>query len=178
MLTASRMSLGLFAMYAVTACAAKNSDSAAAFTPQDSTAIAAEAEKWRTTSLSRDFDQFATTLTDDAVLYPPNAAPTVGKDASMAYIRSYPPITKFDITHAELGGHGDVGFNRGDFTLTAKLPDGTEINDQGSFLSVFRRQADGSWKHSRVMWHSNLPVPTAAPATKAPATKARSTKTP
>ena len=177
MLTASRMSLGLFALCAVTACAAK-SDSSAAFTPQDSAAIAAEAEKWRTTSLSRDFDQFATTLASDAVMYPPNTAPTVGKEASMAYIRSYPTITKFDITMSETGGHGDVGFDRGDFTLTAKLPDGTEINDQGSFMSVFRRQSDGSWKHSRVMWHSNLPAPTAPPATKAPATKTRSTKTP
>jgi ketosteroid isomerase-like protein len=99
--------------------------------------------------------------------------PVAFTEASMAYIRSYPTITKFDITTAETGGHGDVGFDRGDFTLAAKLPDGTEINDPGSFMSVFRRQSDGSWKHSRVMWHSNLPMLTVPPATKAPATKAR-----
>jgi len=179
MMSASRTTLGLLTMCALTACAAKSSDStaAAAFTPQDSAAIAAEAEKWRATSLARDFDAFATTLTDDAVLYPPNVAPTVGKEASMAYIKAFPTITKFEVSPRETGGVGDMAFDRGDFTLTAKLPDGTEINDQGSFLSVFRRQADGSWKHSRVMWHSNLPVPTAAPATRT-ATKAPASKTP
>jgi len=174
----SRTMLGLLALCGVSACAPKSSGSAAAFTPQDSTAIAAEAEKWRTTSMARDFDQFATTLSDDVVLYPPNAPPTVGKDASMTYVKSYPPITKFEVTISEVGGHGDVGFDRGDFVTTAKLPNGTEVNDQGSFMSVFRRQADGSWKHSRVMWHSNLPVPAPAAPAAAPATKARSTKTP
>jgi ketosteroid isomerase-like protein len=159
MLTAAKLSLGVFAISALAACAAKTSDSDN-LTPQDSTAIAAEAEKWRTTTLARDFDKFATTLASDAVLMPPNLAPLIGQEASMAYIRAYPTITKFDVTVTEMAGRGDFAYDRGDFALTAKLPNGTEINDKGNFFSVFRKQADGSWKHSRVMWHSNLPAPT------------------
>ena len=169
----SRSSLALFAMCAVTACAAKSSDSDdVAFTPQDSAAIAAEAEKWRTTTLARDFDKFATTLSSDAVLMPPNAMPTVGQEASMAFIRAYPTVTKFDVKVTEMAGFGDIAYDRGDYALTAKLPDGSEINDVGNFFSVFRKQADGSWKHSRVMWHSNQPLPT-PPAAAATRTKAK-----
>ena len=175
MLSASRLSLGVLAVSALTACAAKSGSDATTFTPQDSSAIAAEAEKWRSTTVSRDFDRFATTISDDVVMYPPNAAPLQGKDASMAFIKGYPTITKFELKTRETAGQGDVGYDHGEYALELKLPNGATAVDSGSFMSVFRRQTDGSWKHHRVMWHSNLPLPTppAPTATRASATRAR-----
>lgn len=161
----SWLPLAVVGTVSLVACAAKPpSSDAAAFSAQDSAAVAASAELWRTSSLARDWDKFGSTISSDVVMFPPNSPPTVGHEASMAYIKAFPTITKFEINVDELTGKQDMAYDRGHFTLTAKLPDGKEINDQGSFMSVFRRQADGSWKHSRVMWHSDLPMPAPAPA--------------
>lgn len=150
------------AVATISACAA-TSDGAGAFTAADSAGVKTSTELWRTSSLSRDFDAWARSVTPDVVLYPPNLKPITGRDAAVAYMKSYPEITKFEVTTEELVGRGDAATDRGQFMLTAKLPDGTVVNDTGSFVSLFRKQADGTWAHSRVMWHSNLPVPPAPP---------------
>ena len=168
------ISLALFAVAATSGCAATPSTDATAFSAADSNAVRASAELWRTSALAHDFDGWARSMTPDVVLYPPNLKPITGRDAAIAYMKAYPPITKFDIMIDEIVGRGDAATDRGQFVLSAKLPDGTVVNDTGSFMSLFRRQADGTWGHNRVMWTSNLPVPPAAPA--APATKGRSGK--
>jgi ketosteroid isomerase-like protein len=163
------LSLALAA--ALTACATKSSADGA-FTPEDSAAVRASAELWRTKMVEGDFDAWAKSVTEDAVLYPPNSKPVVGRNAAIAFAKAYPKITKFDINIEEMVGRGDAATDRGTFTLTAQLPNGMAVNDTGSFLSLFRRQADGTWAHSRVMWHSDLPAPPAPP----PATAATSTR--
>ena len=139
-----------------------------AFTPQDSAAVRVAVEKWRTTLLAQNFNGWGTTVTSDVVMYPPNQDPTIGRDAAVAYVKAYPKVTMFDIVVDELGGRGDLAYDRGTYTTTAIGPNGAEINDRGSFLSTFRRQADGTWPHSRVMWHSDMPLPAAPAAPTAP----------
>lgn len=149
-------------------CTSGASESAdAPFTAADSAAVRAGADKWVSTTLARDFDAFGANLSSDVVLYPPNAKPIVGRDAAVAYVKAYPTITKFNINVDEVSGRGDVAYDRGTFTLEAKLPNGMVVNDTGSFFTVFRRQSDGSWPHSRVMWNTHIPAPT-APAPPAP----------
>jgi len=133
------------------------------FTAADSTAVRTSADKWVSTLLAKDFDGWGTTVSSDVVLYPPNSKPLVGRAAAVAFVKAYPPIEKFDISVAEVTGRGDVAYDRGTFTLQAKLPTGVQISDTGSFFSVFRRQADGGWQHSRVMWTSHIPAPTPPP---------------
>jgi hypothetical protein len=55
---------------------------------------------------------------------------------------------------------GDWGFDRGSeqFTLTPRNG-GASISVSGKYLWLYRRQPDGSWKQSRVMWKSSDPLP-------------------
>lgn len=46
----------------------------------------------------------------------------------------------------ELSGDGTLGLTRGPWTLRAKDADGKEVERTGIFNSVWRRQADGTWK--------------------------------
>jgi ketosteroid isomerase-like protein len=162
------MRLRLLVLAAVVGCTAGASESnPPAFTAADSTSIRASGDKWVSTTVARDFDGFGTTVTSDVVLYPPNSKPIIGREAATNYIRNYPVITKFNIAVDEITGRGDVGYDRGTFTLDAKLPNGVAVSDTGSFFSVFRRQPDGTWQHSRVMWVSHLPpAPPAPPMTR------------
>jgi len=147
-------------------CAASNAPAVPEYTAADSAAVSATIEKWRTTILARDFDGWATTVSPDVVLQPPNIKPLVGRAAAVEYIKSYPVITKFDVVIHEQVGLGDVAYDRGSFMIAVTLPDGTAGSDTGSFMSVFRRQADTTWAHDRVIWNSSLPVVAPPPAPK------------
>ncbi len=42
---------------------------------------------------------------------------------------------------------GDLAYTYGEFTFSAKNPDGEAIESGGIFHTVWKRQADGSWKY-------------------------------
>jgi hypothetical protein len=39
----------------------------------------------------------------------------------------------------------------------------TPIDEQGKFLQIYRTQSDGSWKMTREIYNSDLPIPSPAP---------------
>jgi hypothetical protein len=43
----------------------------------------------------------------------------------------------------------------------ARVP--TPIEEQGKFLQIYRKQSDGSWKMTREIYNSDLPLPTPPP---------------
>jgi ketosteroid isomerase-like protein len=169
MRSATRLTAYLALVVAVGCSTAASESAVAEFTPADSSAIRASADKWVTTLLAKDFDGWGTTVSSDVVLYPPNSKPVTGRDAAIAFTKAYPPIEQFAINVDELTGIGDVAYDRGTYTTQVKLPNGIVMSDTGSFFSVFRRQPDGGWQHSRVMWtsHAPLPTPPAPPARRA-----------
>jgi ketosteroid isomerase-like protein len=47
----------------------------------------------------------------------------------------------------EVAGSGDLGYRRGTFKITYTNPQTKQAeNSVGTYLTVFRKQADGSWK--------------------------------
>lgn len=46
----------------------------------------------------------------------------------------------------ELAADGTLGLTRGPWTIRARDKDGKEVEQTGTFNSVWRRQADGSWR--------------------------------
>jgi ketosteroid isomerase-like protein len=47
----------------------------------------------------------------------------------------------------EVAGSGDLAYRRGTFTITFTNPQTKQVeNAAGTYLTVFRKQADGSWK--------------------------------
>lgn len=58
-----------------------------------------------------------------------------------------------DITHftwaptrAEVSSAGDLGYTVGNYHRIFRGPDGVEMESTGTYVSIWRRQADGSWK--------------------------------
>ena len=50
---------------------------------------------------------------------------------------------------------GDLAVERSSYDWEWTMVGSDEpITDQGSFLGVWRRQPDGTWKESHIMWHS------------------------
>ena len=160
-------SLVLFGVAAVLAgCApagpAKLSDA-------DLAAVKALQTDWGKNAVAADWDAFGKMFAADVVGMPPNADVTKGRDALVALGKAYPKITKFTAEQLEVTGAGDLAVARGKYSLTATPTGAPEINDTGSYVDVFRKGADGKWAYAQVIWHSDLPLPAAAPA--APAKK-------
>jgi ketosteroid isomerase-like protein len=98
----------------------------------------------------------------DARLMPPNAPTVEGREAVRkfwgAVLDAY--TVRFDIASEEIEGRGDLAYARGRYTLdgTPKARGGAPLHDEGTFLEVLRREADGSWRYAVDMYSSDLPV--------------------
>jgi len=97
--------------------------------------------------------------TEDAVELPPNQAAVQGKAAIQAWEEAYPPLSNFQVQSLEIEGQGDLAYDRGTYSMTVTPPGAAPIEDHGKYLTICRKQADGSWKIAREMFNSDLPLP-------------------
>ena len=107
-----------------------------------------------------DLDLFISIHTDDAVNMGPDAPATFGKEELRASLE--PLFNNFTLEMTlypeEAQADGDLGFARGTYTLSTTPKNGGEPGfTDGKYLTVCKRQADGSWKISRECYNSNVP---------------------
>ena len=149
---------GLFLLGSLSAC----QPAPATLSEKDVADIKAVVDRWINDLVTDKRDDLGNIIAADMVLLPPNSGPVVGLDAAMAYLKAYPPITKFTATKDEVVGHGDIAYVRGTYSIEVALETGA-AREQGTYLQINRRQQDGTWAYSRLSWHSSDPLP-AAPA--------------
>lgn len=148
---------GLTLIVLLTACAGE----APELSQVDQDAVKAHIEKYRQAVLAADWATWGNTLAADVIVLPANAPPVAGRDAALAWVKTFPPITGFIVNVQEVVGRGNLAFARGTYELSMRLPDSSTVTDRGVFLEVHQRQADGTWPYTRLMHHSTEPLPTA-----------------
>ena len=130
---------------------------------QNSAAIPAGIERLHkddiTATIARDADALTALLDDDAVLLQPGTPPIIGKAAfhdfmkqalakspSVKVVKYVPDIRDIQVT-------GNVAYEWGYFDAAQKSSDQqAPENLRAKLLRVMKRQPDGSWKFTRVMW--------------------------
>ena len=115
--------------------------------------IAAINEVWNQWTLAcntGDVELLMSLMDDNMVQMPPNAPANIGKEAIRPgeeallglFDIELPPMSVEEVEVA-----GDWGFSRLTFTLSLRPKEGGETStSSGKALSIFKRQADGSWK--------------------------------
>jgi len=118
--------------------------------------------KWITAMKNNDPEALGRVVTDDVLLMPPHQTPVTGRAGVISWFRDV--VGQARTTDVkELGWEiieaGDIAIERGSF-LWKVIPtgSGTEVEDQGTYLAVWQRQTDGSWKVIRNIWNSTLPI--------------------
>jgi ketosteroid isomerase-like protein len=97
---------------------------------------------------------------DDHIMLAPGRPPVLGKAANdAANARGF---QQFNIVETwnplETVIDGNLAYQRGSFTVAATpKAGGPTRTTAGSFLRIYRRQADGSWRMSRDMFNAQQP---------------------
>ncbi len=155
-----RLAAPLVFLLGLAACQPPPSD----FTDRDASAVRALIDTYVSAILAADWDTWGNTLSSDVIFFPPNQAPLVGHDAVMAWIREFPTLTSLTAVPDEVSGTGDLAYAHGTYSYTATLPDGSAITEQGTWVNIFRLQADGFWQYTHNIWHSSLPASATQPS--------------
>ncbi|MCB0167201.1 MAG: SgcJ/EcaC family oxidoreductase, partial [Anaerolineae bacterium] len=107
-----------------------------------------------------DVDRYMALWADDAMQLPPDSLPLVGKDTLRAGLESEVKEITYDmkITNEEVNASGDMAVARGTYAATITPKDGSEpITIDGKYMTLLKRQSDGSWKIFRDIYNSNVP---------------------
>ena len=117
-------------------------------------------ERYAASLNAGDVSRWLDLWTEDGVQMPPDEPAVVGKEQIRA--RNSAVLDQFtfnmeDITNLEVEESGNLGFARGRFhaTLTPK-GGGDPLVVDGKYLTILRKQADGSWRIHRDAFNLNV----------------------
>jgi ketosteroid isomerase-like protein len=80
-----------------------------------------------------------------------------GRDAIISFFNGLPSLTVFKIEAVDMEGEESIAYIRGTYTISLSPPDGTTVNDQGKYVQVWRKRADGEWRCILDIYNSDLP---------------------
>jgi uncharacterized protein (TIGR02246 family) len=133
---------------------------APSFTDADADALRAAPGQFTSAMLAGNWDAFNNTLlTNDVVFLPPNGTAIEGREAVVAFLQTFPKLASFTATATDVAGAGDWAYIRGTFSFTTAADSAPAMTEQGKFLSIHRRDADGTWRITHDIWNSDLPLP-------------------
>jgi uncharacterized protein (TIGR02246 family) len=105
-----------------------------------------------------DWPSVVSLYSEDGILMPPNGPEVKGRAAMQKFFQGFPKITEFKENVLEIEGHSDLAYPRGTYEMTMMPPGAAPLKDKGKVLAVWRKQPDGSWLVTRVIWSSDLPA--------------------
>lgn len=119
---------------------------------------------WAKDAATKDPDKWASYFAEDGSGLYPGAATLNGKaavKAAMAQVMADPNFSlSFQSTRAMASKGGDMVYSQGTYTMTMTDPKTKKpITDKGKYLTVYTKQADGSWKAIADTFNSDSPMP-------------------
>jgi ketosteroid isomerase-like protein len=118
---------------------------------------------WVKTAATKDVDAFIVYYADDASVLMPNAPLFTGKPAIKESLKPLMTDPNFSLTfmptRVEVSKSGDMGFTQGPYKMSFSDHRGNKFEDEGKYLTVWRKLADGTWKAVEDTFMSDLPLP-------------------
>jgi len=93
---------------------------------------------------------------DDAKVLPPNMPIVSGKEAIQAFWKMAMGMgVRLNLEAVDLVVDGSTAYERGVATMTTQVGTAQEKISKGKYVTVMRRQANGSWKLILDIWNSD-----------------------
>jgi ketosteroid isomerase-like protein len=111
---------------------------------------------------SKDADRMVSAYSADASLMFPNSPILQGEDLRTAIkaLAADPNFSiQFSTDKAEVAKSGEVGYTRGTYTMTMSDPNTRKpFREKGKYVTIYARQADGSWKMIEDISNADAPA--------------------
>ena len=125
----------------------------------DAQAVKAKTEAWSKDAATKDPSKFVAYYADDATLMVPGEPVLHGladmKAVAVPMMQDPNFALSFQVEKAEAAGN--LAYTQGPYSKTSTARDGKPFNDKGKYLTVWKKQADGSWKAIEHILNSDLP---------------------
>ena len=117
-------------------------------------------QQWAQAASAKDVDKATSFCGPDAAILVPNAPAAEGTDAIRKWFQDTFNAPGFKLswhaTGAEAARSGDLGYSTGKYELSFTDASGKTVSDHGKYVTVWKKQADGSWKVVRDIFNSDL----------------------
>ena len=104
-----------------------------------------------------DLKAWLATLTDDAMVLAPDSSVLSGSEIeswAANNFRTFEVVLKMENDEVEI--INDWAFMRGSYTMSLTPKEaGDTLEEKGKYLDLLRRQRDGTWKLSRLIWNTD-----------------------
>ena len=133
---------------------------------RDSAKSEVSASKFELGQMNRDFaaalnakdaKAAAALYTEDAVLIPPGEPMVRGRQAIEEYWRGAIEsggMREVSVETVDADSSGSLGYETGNFKLTANGPDGAAVIETGRYVELLRREPDGTWRSTHGIWNT------------------------
>jgi uncharacterized protein (TIGR02246 family) len=153
MMTNSKRAFALLGVAAAAVMVAGCQKQAAVGTDADAikSAIKADEKSWNEQFKSKDTESLVGHYADEAYFVAPGVKPADGSTAiRKAYAQASTDANfavQFSSDKLDVAGSGDLAYARGRFSEKYTDPKtGKAMTDSGSYITVYKKQQDGSWK--------------------------------
>jgi ketosteroid isomerase-like protein len=122
-------------------------------------ALRAADQQWETAVAAKDLDKSVGACAADGSVLPPNAPIATGPAAIRKLFEGFFALPGFKIQWnadtAEVAKAGDLGYTRGTYQLVFNDASGQPVTDKGKYVTVWKKQGDGSWKVAADIFNSD-----------------------
>lgn len=118
-------------------------------------------KQWETAMLQGDKAFLMNIYVDDVISLPNFDKMLRGKDAVAAHFEGMMEAgfkaSKVSFNTVELLGAGELAIEIGTYSMTFQMPGmESEMDDTGKYLTVWKKQDDGSWKVKTEIWNTDM----------------------
>ena len=109
-----------------------------------------------------DPEAFAGLFAENGSMNAPEAPRATGREAVQEFITQLGSLPNFELsfepTHAMVSSSGDLGYTVGTYEMGFDGPEGKRMKETGKYVTVWQKQADGSWKVIEDIFNNDAPA--------------------
>lgn len=109
-----------------------------------------------------DANAWANCFAEDAVQMPPHFQANVGQAAIRGWGQGFLSMfaCRFGLSVEEVRVDSNLAFERGRYSIQLTPKSGGDpMQENGKYITIYRRETGGDWKIARDIWNSDEPLP-------------------
>ncbi len=117
--------------------------------------------EWSRAAEGKDVEAVLSYVADDAIFFPPDGPMLRGKEIIRRFWSELAETPDFsfswEATDAVVSSAGDIGYTYGLALVTRKDKEGDTDTERTKYVTIWKKQSNGSWQVVANIWNSNEP---------------------